>query len=232
MCLYCHNPHASKSDKLIVSEGICYTCHDKERFSGMKVVHAPVEAEMCESCHNPHASYAPKLLYPDMPLLCMKCHNRRDFTKRGRHGPVEIGMCMSCHRPHQSNEEKLLTETVPSLCFDCHRRSGFIKENVHPPVQAGQCMECHNSHSSRNRSLLKKDNNDVCLECHPNVESEPHGGIAGGHKLKGRKDPRRRRKPFTCTSCHDPHSSSWIMLFRYKASMSFELCDHCHKKAK
>jgi predicted CXXCH cytochrome family protein len=30
MCLYCHNPHASKAEKLIVSEGICYTCHDKD----------------------------------------------------------------------------------------------------------------------------------------------------------------------------------------------------------
>jgi predicted CXXCH cytochrome family protein len=75
------------------------------------------------------------------------------------------------------------------------------------------------------------------------VNKKPHA-ISGfgksGHPLGGdtpskkkskgpMKDPKREGKLFSCVSCHNPHSSDSIKLFRYPANSSMALCTHCHK---
>jgi predicted CXXCH cytochrome family protein len=46
--------------------------------------------------------------------------------------------------------------------------------------------------------------------------------------VRGRKDPMRPGRTFGCLSCHLPHSSESVTLFRFKAKDMFDLCVNCH----
>jgi predicted CXXCH cytochrome family protein len=81
----------------------------------------------------------------------------------------------------------------------------------------------------------------VCLECHAEVRKTPHaitGFESSGHPIgllaRGTKefkdDPARPGKKFYCGSCHNPHSSDSMKLFRYKGEMALDICGNCHKK--
>lgn len=240
-CTACHNPHSSKNEKLLVAmpPDLCFNCHDKSAFSGKKDVHSPVAGGMCTSCHNPHSTNTKKLLAAEPPDLCFGCHDKKKFNGEYIHAPVGIGLCTSCHAPHQSDNDKLLLKLPPDLCYTCHDKAAFTKKNVHPPVAAGMCLTCHAPHESPYMALLRKDPPFMCLECHADVRKKPHA-VAGfqtaGHPLgivkvhkKYLEDPARPGKRFYCGSCHDPHSSDSMKLFRYKASSTFDLCSHCHK---
>ncbi|MCX7793709.1 MAG: cytochrome c3 family protein [Thermodesulfovibrionales bacterium] len=240
-CSGCHNPHSSKNERLLKSTSpeLCFTCHDQKAFGAKKTVHAPVMSGMCMSCHSPHSTDTGKLLLSDQPELCYGCHDKTKFTDKFIHAPVGMGMCNMCHTPHQSDNEKLLTAVQPELCYNCHDRAPFSKKNVHMPVMGGTCLGCHKPHASSEIQLLQKEPVEVCLECHPHVRKTPHA-IAGftqaGHPVgitkKGRKplqDPARPGKPFYCASCHNPHSSDWIALFRYQATSVMGICTYCHK---
>lgn len=213
---------------------LCYGCHDKNKFEG-KVTHPPVMGGMCTSCHNPHSSDTAKLLLSEPPALCFTCHEEKKFKGKFTHSPVAGGMCTTCHSPHKSDNEKLLQALAPDLCFNCHDKAGFSKQNIHPPVAGGMCLTCHGPHASDYPAQLLHKINDVCIECHTQKDLKTglhviSGFGAGGHPVKGKKDPKRTGKEFACSSCHDPHSSEWMKLFRYKAQSLFELCQHCHEK--
>lgn len=240
-CTGCHNPHSSKNERLLKSSPpeLCYGCHDQKAFSGKKTVHMPVMGGMCTSCHSPHSTDAGKLLLSEPPEVCYGCHDKAKFTDKFIHAPVGMGMCTMCHTPHQSDNEKLLVSAPPDLCYNCHDKTPFSKKNVHMPVMGGMCMSCHKPHASFETQLLQKEPVEVCLECHPDIRKTPHA-IAGfsqaGHPVgltkKGRKplqDPARPGKPFYCASCHNPHSSDWIRLFRYQANSAMGICTYCHK---
>ncbi len=212
---------------------LCYGCHDKAMFT-KKTVHAAIGMG-CTGCHNPHSSKNEKLLVSEPPDLCFNCHDKKTFEGKIVHSPVAGGMCLSCHSPHSTDTEKLLLSTPPDLCFNCHDKAEFSRKNVHAPVAGGMCLSCHKPHASENIALLKNAPNAVCLECHADVRKKPHalaGGFSNGHPLggTGEDDPARPGKKFYCGSCHNPHSSDSIRLFRYKADSTFELCMNCHKK--
>jgi predicted CXXCH cytochrome family protein len=234
MCSGCHRPHQADGGKLLAKPvpDLCFDCHDRGNLSGKAVSHPPVMAGDCMSCHAPHGSSAPRLLSVDIPDLCYKCHKKKEFVDKKTHGPVKIGLCMECHEPHQGNLPRLLHAAVPGLCFKCHRQSKFNLKNGHFPVREGMCLECHDTHASDYYFMLKQKNNEVCRQCHEKIFDEPHvTSLKGdGHTVSGKIDPRRPSRRFTCTSCHNPHSSNWMRLFRYEARQPFELCSHCHKK--
>ena len=247
-CTVCHSavdasdvPHkiTNKIAKGLSAEQpeLCFGCHDKMRLK-KKVVHAAVQMG-CTVCHNPHSSKNAKLLKAELPDLCYNCHDKQKFTGKTIHAPVGIGMCTSCHSPHQSDNEKLLAGTPPDLCYGCHDKAAFTKKNVHSPVAGGMCLDCHKPHAAEEFSLLKKDPVELCLTCHSEVRRRPHA-VAGfstvGHPLglikKGKKpldDPARPGKRFYCGSCHDPHSSDSVNLFRYSNGSTMGLCQNCHK---
>jgi predicted CXXCH cytochrome family protein len=238
MCTSCHDPHVSDFKKLLISAQplLCFNCHDKNMFSGKKRVHGPVGSGFCTSCHEPHASPEKKLLLDEMPVVCFRCHSKSDFEgQKVTHAPVARGMCMSCHTPHQSDNKELLLVKIPTLCFSCHVETGFTLKNAHPPVSAGMCLVCHEPHASQYKALLYHSINNGCLLCHPGVAQQPHA-IAGvkqtGHPLKTKntKVVDGEKIKLSCISCHDPHSSEWMKLFRYEAHSSFEICKYCHKK--
>lgn len=222
------------------SEVDCLMCH--EQLSKEKVVH-PALSIGCPTCHSaidakdiPHkkTNNIPKGLSSAQSDLCFNCHDKAMFSKKTVHPALGMG-CTVCHNPHSSKNAKLLNSEPPDLCFNCHDRAEFTKKNVHPPVAGGMCTNCHNPHSTDFTSLLLKDVNSLCFNCHtePDLKSGLHvvrGFTTGGHLVKGKTDPKRQSKEFSCVSCHTPHSSDSIKLFRYKAQSLFELCVHCHEK--
>lgn len=237
-CTMCHNPHSSKNEKLLKSEtpDLCYGCHDKSMFT-KKDVH-PALSMGCISCHNPHSTDTPKLLVSEPPGLCFNCHDKKMFEGKDVHSPVAAGMCTSCHSPHSSDGEKLLVSAPPDLCFTCHDKAEFSRKYVHMPVAGGLCLTCHKPHASDNMALLLKQPVYLCLQCHADVRKKPHalaGGMGAhpiGLSVRGKEldDPVRPGKKFYCGSCHNPHSSDSMKLFRFNARSSFELCQNCHKK--
>jgi predicted CXXCH cytochrome family protein len=247
-CTACHEgidasvvPHkkTNKIDKGLSAEPpeLCYGCHDQKIFT-KKTVHPALEMG-CTSCHNPHSSKNEKLLIAEQPELCMNCHDKAAFSKKNVHPALEMG-CTSCHNPHSTDTEKLLISKPPELCMNCHDKAMFSRKNVHKPVAEGMCLKCHSPHSSDNPKLLLKEPIRVCLECHADVRKTPHAirsYESSGHPIgllkRGSKefpaDPARPGRKFYCGSCHDPHSSDYMKLFRYKANSAMEICINCHK---
>jgi len=238
-CTGCHDAHSSEVTKLLLAPmpDECFLCHKKENYisAEKKKRHSPVATGLCLSCHEPHSSDAGKLLIKAMPDECFMCHDGADFRNTYNHSPVAAGMCMSCHEPHQSDAGKLLLAKSPDLCFICHEKKGFDRKNAHPPVAAGMCTVCHEAHASKDVALLYHPITDGCLLCHPRIGEQPHasaGVLQAGHPLKGRKFAKSKYGELSCASCHDPHSSDSMYLFRYQADKPSELCPSCHASKK
>jgi predicted CXXCH cytochrome family protein len=164
------------------------------------------------------------------------CHDKKAITgKKVDHAPVKGGMCTSCHYPHQSDSEKLLISDKPDICFNCHDKTGFSMQNVHPPVAAGMCMECHRPHTAAIKGLLaEKSVTKTCKKCHTDFDSSVHvlrGLGRKGHpvdirrKIKGKKG---EKILFSCVSCHNPHSTNSVKLFRFEAAAPADICKNCH----
>jgi len=62
-CLFCHNPHKSKIEHLLIAPepGLCYLCHDRNTIE-LIAAHLPKQLSACTDCHNPHASSTKALL--------------------------------------------------------------------------------------------------------------------------------------------------------------------------
>jgi predicted CXXCH cytochrome family protein len=167
---------------------------------------------------------------------CLECH--KDLTEgKVVHAALQMG-CDSCHTgvnassiPHKFKGNKGLKADSPGLCYECHSKNDFTRKVRHAPVAGGLCLSCHVPHSSTNNALLLKEANLLCRQCHESIDKKPHvvfGTPPKNHELAGRKDPNREGKRFDCVSCHMPHSSAWIKLFRYEAQDTAGLCKHCH----
>ena len=221
------------------AEKDCLACHGK--LAKGKAPH-PALAMGCPTCHTaidagtvPHkkTSTITKGLSAEQPDLCYGCHDKALFNKKNVHAAVGMG-CTGCHDPHATDGPKLLKSKPPDLCFTCHDKAEFSKKNIHAPVAGGMCMSCHTPHSADTMALLAKEPLMLCLDCHGDVEKKPHAirGITGaGHPIgkKDKKDPKRPDKQFSCVSCHNPHSSAAVKLFRYPAKATMGLCINCHK---
>lgn len=62
-CLFCHNPHKSKIEHLLIAPepGLCYQCHDIDTIE-LIAAHLPKQLSSCTDCHNAHASSTKGLL--------------------------------------------------------------------------------------------------------------------------------------------------------------------------
>jgi predicted CXXCH cytochrome family protein len=213
---------------------LCYMCHDKTAYTEGAHVHYPASDGLCTDCHDPHNSVEPSLLLERRPDLCYACHEKSQFYGTTIHSPVSLGGCNDCHAAHVSENPKLVNDTGSGLCFGCHSDTEFTRKNVHYPVAEGMCTECHRPHASQSDYLLTRRGNILCRKCHAEVEKSPHAVSVflptAGHPVFGRRDPNRRGKVFDCLSCHVPHSSDSVSLFRYPASSVFDLCRYCHKQ--
>lgn len=136
-CVSCHNPHASRSRKLLTGEKICLECHDDKDPEGKEglTVHNPVNALKCVSCHDPHASSNAYQLVKKGNALCYGCHAEPHMihvtvpeegtdTHVPEKFPVEEGgnlSCLGCHDPHFTANRRLFNEEEAKLCIKCHR---------------------------------------------------------------------------------------------------------------
>ncbi|MFA5353949.1 MAG: cytochrome c3 family protein [Thermodesulfovibrionales bacterium] len=219
----------------------CLLCH--EALSKGKTVH-PAVLMGCTACHTgidateiPHkkTNTVVRGLAAEPPDLCYNCHDKTIFEKKTVHPALLMG-CTACHNPHATETPRLLLAEPPDICFNCHDKAEFTKQNVHVPVAAGMCTTCHNPHSTDEVRLLNNKAVEVCLQCHADKKDTPHaitGFSSAGHPIGDKrtvKDPARPDRTFYCGSCHNPHSSDSMRLFRYKADTAFELCVNCHQK--
>jgi predicted CXXCH cytochrome family protein len=243
-CIICHTQHHSK-DPAAHPKGLktdtpelCWDCHDRSLFI-KKHPHTPVATGKCSFCHAAHSSDSAKLLIDPSPKLCFSCHDEKKFNNKVIHSPLSDGSCDSCHAlTHGSDKEKMLNADMPELCYTCHNRELFAGKNVHAPVASGRCDFCHSPHATENRFLLNKPINEGCVACHPQAARKntglatrkPSFHVKVNHPLTGKKDPLRTDRKLSCTSCHDPHVSDWMRLFRFDTKTSMEICAFCHKE--
>jgi len=132
-CGHCHNPHASKTDKLLSSpQGtLCGSCHSDAvaRQERSQTHHPPIADGDCSTCHAPHASDSGFLLAAsDIGELCGACH---DWQKHSTHPIGEKVVdprnrnltldCLSCHRTHGTPFPHLAHfDSKADLCVQCH----------------------------------------------------------------------------------------------------------------
>lgn len=235
----------------LAQEPLCVKCHAK-LLKDKPVVHAAVTMG-CTSCHGniaapnkvPHKKITniPKGLSAEPPELCFNCHDKAPFARKSVHPALASG-CLTCHDPHATKEPKLLISAPLELCTTCHDKAPFSRKNIHMPVAGGMCPTCHDPHSSEQFALLAKPLLQLCADCHGEVLKSQHaiaGFVQNGHPVGQAKkdrlgkdiappsDPNRQGRPFSCPSCHNPHSSDFRRLFRFAARTTMELCTNCHQ---
>ena len=249
LCAACHNPHASRREKLIdysVSE-LCYTCHEKRRILSGEVLHSPVKEGRCLECHDSHSTDAAGLLNKTVAEVCYQCHPKKDITG-GKiiHPEVRKGNCLTCHSPHSSDTDGLVKKNRKSICIGCHPSDAPSLSASHGgmTMTGADCLECHNPHSSDNRGILKanlhkpfeekkcaschlpssvkitEDGVGLCTKCHENT-------LTGFNKRYSHLVSTVSRNP--CTACHSPHSSDYKSLLRDKER---RVCYSCHEDTK
>lgn len=230
-CTDCHSPHSSQSPKILKEKipELCYECHDRK--DKKMYVHSAVLLGRCLRCHKSHSSpYSSLLTQKDGRDVCFVCHYD-DLSNRKYIHPhlTQGGVCTDCHDPHQSDFENNLHSGLPQLCYECHESKSEGKV-VHQPVKDGKCTTCHNPHGTDLPFMLYSPINELCSSCHKDKSDGTHiftGFAQKFHPVSGDRDPKREGKPFSCTSCHNPHSSDNLKLF-YEGKDKRDMCRRCH----
>jgi predicted CXXCH cytochrome family protein len=96
------------------------------------------------------------------------------------------------------------------------------------------CTSCHNPHASEHKRMLLDETNTLCMTCHTDSAFKNRRHAVIGHPLQAkditRGGAKEKYKDFSCVSCHNPHSSDSMKLWRFGATVAFDLCEHCHEK--
>ncbi|MBI5509870.1 MAG: cytochrome c3 family protein [Deltaproteobacteria bacterium] len=228
-CTDCHQPHASRFQRLLrwPQPALCYDCHDRK--DKTKYVHSAVRLGQCSTCHNPHGGVRdPLLRFAKKVDACFVCHDD-DLTGRAKvHDPARSD-CEQCHSPHGSDNRRSLVRGGKELCYGCHQRLDDVPVK-HPVIDQFGCVACHDPHGTANDSYLIRPVNDLCAECHPLQKDGGHVPSVFEkkiHKVTGGMDPQRIGKKFSCASCHNPHGSRRAKLL-YKGGEGITPCQYCH----
>ncbi len=214
---------------------VCFSCHRALHSKG-EWLHGPAANIYCMSCHRKGVGNTKiTLLTGRVDDVCFQCHiNKIKFRNQEHvHGPVGTGDCTICHDPHgDAFEFQLWAEGKTALCIGCHgdkkntgkKSIGFYSHGI---VIGGGCVACHSPHASGNRFQLYKPINELCVSCHINLIDVEKGHPVGNHPLKGKIDPRRKDRELACTSCHNPHGSSYRYLL-IGDILGGHVCSKCH----
>jgi predicted CXXCH cytochrome family protein len=126
-CTACHKDSESSAE--MISETLCFNCHDVQKFQGKPFRHPGSGGGIyCLSCHNQHSSNFEFLLKGDPIEFCQSCHI---YTKKFCLHPVggeikdqlknRILTCTSsCHNVHGSDFPTLMFESNRENCIKCH----------------------------------------------------------------------------------------------------------------
>lgn len=140
-CLHCHNPHGSKTPKLLngPQAKVCGQCHaDTVKLQQWSIANPqnkklcePIRKGTCSSCHAPHSADN-FLLMPKENVsigVCGECHEWESHSthpigakvvdQRNKNLTVE---CLSCHVGcgTANNPSMMPFETTYELCVQCH----------------------------------------------------------------------------------------------------------------
>ena len=157
-CLKCHDPHQSKSPKLLLAS--------------VTASAAPVVAQVTPE----HPYIDPKDIKAES---CLKCHPN---VKAGKFVHTAVGMgCDNCHTATSEKNKTTMTYVAVGgdLCAMCHEAQ---KASVqHQPYKSGQCLVCHDPHTGSYANQLRASTNALCLECH-GPDSDPQK-LPGEHQV-------------------------------------------------
>lgn len=255
-CVTCHDPHQSKSPKLMQA-----------------FVHAPFEGgkDSCATCHAPAKDGKVVLTQADAKALCVTCHEdkvKQIESAKVQH-PGAAGECTDCHNPHAGKSPGFAKAGGVSVCLNCHsdQAEQGKKAHLHQPAFEQGCATCHEPHGGDNQKLLRVSTaKALCLECHgpeaspKKLESEhlvaifnekvklPENYFARvpvlplkyglGHPVERHpvsdimdpSDTRKVLRPLNCLTCHQPHASAQPGLLAKDQANNFAFCDSCHTK--
>jgi predicted CXXCH cytochrome family protein len=256
-CLTCHDPHQSKSPKLLQA-----------------FVHAPFEGgkDSCSTCHAAPKDGKVVLTAADPKSLCITCHDeqaKKIESAKVQH-PGAAGDCTDCHSPHAGKTPGFLKPDPVKACTTCHsdQAEQHKKKHLHQPAFEQGCATCHEPHGGDNPKLLRAATpNQLCLECHgpdsrPKSLEADHlvtifngsvklpedyfnkvvrlplkyglGHPVAGHPTSDVMDPKDINKvktPINCLTCHQPHSSAQPDLLAKDQQNNMQFCSTCHKTA-
>jgi len=192
--------------------------------------------EKCAACHVLEPQKGD--LSPASPAAssCYSCH--QDLTRvKNVHGPASLWMCLACHNSTSAPAKYATPVPVRDLCYACHvdqKDYFFSSPYQHGPTATGMCTICHNPHGSNNEFWLKKPPWELCTTCHTEKASGRHviawGPSGNTHPTRGRPDPMKPEREFSCRSCHNPHASNMPKLWNFNVKSYLQLCQTCHNK--
>lgn len=240
-CLKCHDPHASKSPKLMLVAAA-----------------APTKAEPIITLVTAEHPYIdPKAIKTE---TCIKCHPNKN---QGKFVHTAVGQgCENCHTATSENNKTTITDvaTGGDLCAMCHEAQ---KASVqHDPYKTGQCLVCHDAHTGNYPKQLRASVNELCLSCHgPDAsqqksDSEHLVAVFGGkvklpeayfnrvpvlplkygvghpvekHPVADVVNP-KTKVPFAmnCLTCHQQHAGNVPAMLVKDQKNNMQFCQTCH----
>lgn len=196
-------------------------------FAG-KDFHRPAYEAGCagSGCHIMESKDSDKKPMPASASTCYSCHSDKSKVLY-LHGPVGTFQCLACHHPQEPQQKYRVVARDAELCYRCHelKEKEFKKQFLHGPLGTGKCELCHDPHGSNYPYWLFAKVNDVCYNCHG--KGFAHHPIVN-HPTENRRDPARKGKTLSCTSCHDPHAST-NRVFLSLAPDYVGTCRKCHR---
>ncbi len=242
-CTLCHTDQLPKDSGLDVKllsrntdfSPVCYSCHRKLT-SENKWLHGPSAAVACMTCHRKgEGNRKITTLVGRVDDSCYQCHiNKRKWvTNEFVHGPAGTGDCTVCHDPHGAEFPYMLwADSKIDICVACHTDKKKINSmergyKQHGIISGNGCSACHSPHASNYRFQLAGQINDVCVSCHIGMKEIKSGHPVGKHPLSEKKDPRRKNREMSCTSCHNPHGSKYEYIL-IGSVLGGHICSKCH----
>jgi predicted CXXCH cytochrome family protein len=171
---------------------------------------------------------------------CASCHPERHAAwANGAHGAAktthvmeEASNCAACHKnipngevsasagADQTNfQETWMGQGKPPACLQCHA-TGYDPVTGTAKADGITCEACHSPISADHP---KQDdpintNTDLCRTCHSDARFGWDSWTSSVHY----------QQKMTCTTCHDPHSTS-MKLADASSTDTSSLCVNCHK---
>jgi predicted CXXCH cytochrome family protein len=238
-CANCHDLQKTVAIEPVglVKQLSCVTCH-KNVIDKSPWQHPTTVNRQCLTCHQqfvkPWRIGFPAAKTED---ICLACHSNKKVWRQQKyiHGPMNAGGCILCHNPHGDNyRDQLWADGAVALCIACHSDKENLVDPkkplpyVHGIIRGGGCIACHDAHAGDREFMLAKPINELCVGCHTGLSGVNRGHPVGGHPVAGPKERRRQGRELNCTSCHDPHGSTYKYLL-IGDSRGGHVCIACHR---
>lgn len=196
--------------------------------------HLPSNEASCVPCHKMEAGLSD--LNPEKPedSPCYQCHKSKN-NGTYKHKPASEGKCFSCHEVSKGKRKYATRKPDQATCFVCHSAQKKLWNALkvhHGPTAVGNCTLCHNPHGSDWPSYTYMHPTDLCINCHDDKKSGLHviaGFFAKGHPVRGKSNPLKPDRPFSCAGCHNPHAGDSQSLLNRERTSNSTYCQTCHK---